>query len=254
MYLWQGVLRVRQALNELQPWLFSDDEIVAVLNESARRMCSAAQFLNGFSTFTTTPNFQEYVLPADVDQITMVSYLSGVLFPIAIVPRESIQIGGKVGGIPFWGYVSKQTRVLTPQNNNAGLDQIPLNPNDGGDSRTVLGLYPIPNGELPVYIHYLMWHPQMVNPEDICQIPDRFMQGWASYAIARMKEKQSAFDEAAYFDAQHDRYMQEFVDYMTTNGQEITAPQYQNRSLSPYFLKGASTVLVVAQNPSVTNL
>src|SRR5438876_9255449 len=69
-----GVLAVRQRIGELQPWFWSDAEIIQELNTSARRMTSAAQSLQSVATFTATKAAdggwnQEYALPLDVDQI-----------------------------------------------------------------------------------------------------------------------------------------------------------------------------------------
>ena len=94
----------------------------------------------------------------------------------------------------------------------------------------------------------------MQNPLDICQIPERFREGWISWAVARMKEKESAFDEAAYFDQKAEKYSQEFVDWQMTQGNEISAPTFSNRPIPPYFLRGSNTILVVSQNPGVSNM
>ena len=263
MNLRDGVYAVRTKIGEMIPNLWSDDEIIEELNVSARRMCSAAQYLQSFSTFSThemvmpdgTTQFaQEYVLPIDVDQIIGAAYFAGTLFPLIPCPRESVQLGGKVGGIPWYFYEKKQTKFLTQQTNNGNIQVTPLSPNSNGDAKTVIGLYPVPQSVLPIYIWYLEWHPNLKNAFDEVQIPDRFKQGWIGYAVARMKEKESAIAESQYWDAIHDKYTQEFVDYMIQNGQEICPPIYSNRPIPPYFLRGANTVLVVAQNPGVTNM
>jgi len=127
-------------------------------------------------------------------------------------------------------------------------------PGSNSDAHTVIGLYPIPNTALPIYFWYLQWHPNMKNPADECQVPDRFQQGIVAYAVARLKEKESAIGEAQYFDAQHQQYTQELIDWAIDNGQQITPPVYSNRPIPPYFLRGANTVLVIAQNPGVTNM
>lgn len=254
-----AVFSVRQKLGEMRPWLWSDEEIIESLNEAARIMCSAAQSLTGFVTFNTAQaadgNWaQEYVLPLDVDQIVQAAYLSGTVFPLTPVPAESVQIGGVVGGIPFYIYIREFTKFLTPQvASTGGIQVTPIDPNQP-DARTVIGLYPIPNAVLPVYLWYQAWHPNLQFPMDMFQIPDAFKLGLVAYAVARGKEKESAFGEAQYWDGQHEKYKQAFIDWRITNGQEITPPVYSNSPIPPYFLRGASSVIVVAQNPSTFNM
>lgn len=251
---------VRQKLGEMRPNFWSDTEIVEELNISAQRMCSEAQYLSSFGTFNTKQDkngewAQEYALPLDVDQITGAGYFSGTLFPLKpLSDNTKVQIGGYCGGIPFYFYIKKNTKVLTPQVSGGEIESQPMNPNTAQDARCVIGLWPIPQSALPIYIWYLQWHPVMRNPLDECQIPARFKQGWVAYAVARMKEKESAREEADAYDAQHAKYTQEFVEYCVTNGQEISAPQYGPGVGSSVMLRGASTVLVVAQNPGTTNL
>lgn len=264
MNLRDGVLYVRTMLTELRARFFSDTEIIIHLNDAAKRMCSAAQCINGFATFNTAQIggdgdnadswAQEYVLPLDIDQITGAAYFAGTVFPIQPVPREAIQLGGYVGGIPFYFYEKKNTTVLTPQVAGGEIIELPIQGDMAVNPRTTIGLYPVPQQALPIYIWYLAWHPTMKNPFDICQIPERFKKGWCAYAIARLKEKEGALADAQYWDAQHEAEAQAFVDYMITNGQEITPPIYANRPIPPYFLRGANTVLVVAQNPTFSNL
>lgn len=257
MDLRDGLIAVRNKIGELVPQFWSDEDLINDLNVSARRMCSSAQFLNSFSTFNTSflPDgsaAQEYVLPKDVDQITGAAYYSGVVYPLTPAPREAMQLGGLVSGIPFYFYLKKQSKILTHQT-STGIENFPL-PGGEGDSRTIIGLYPIPQDVLPVYIWYQQWHPNMTNQASECLIPDRFMQGWVAYAVARAKEKESDITMAQYYDAQHERQTQEFVEYQITNGQEVCPPVYSNRPIPPYFLRGANTVVVVAQNPGVTNM
>lgn len=257
MNLQDGVLDVRMKLGEVNPEFWSDYEIIQQLNVSARILCSAAQSLTSFVTFNTaqvtyggqTSWAQEYVLPEDVDQITGAAYFSGTLFPLIPAPREAIQLGGYVGGIPWYFYSKKSTTTLTPQIAGGAIQSQPLPPSANYVARETIGLYPIPNAILPIYIWYQQFHPDLKNPFDQVSIPDRFRQAWTSYAVARMKEKNDAFDDAQYYDAQHEKGKQDYIDYQITNGQEITPPIYSNSPVPPYFLRGASTVIVVAQNP-----
>lgn len=257
MNLRDGLIAVRNKIGEIVPQFWSDEDLVADLNVSARRMCSAAQYLQSFATFNTTTDAngnsaQEYILPKDVDQITGAAYYSGVVYPLTPVAREAIQLGGLVQGIPFYFYIKKTTKVLTPQISTGIISQ-PISGNEG-DARTVIGLYPIPNSPLPVYIWYQQWHPDLEHTYDEVQIPDRFKLPWVAYAVARAKEKEDDITSAQYYDSMHERGIQEFIEYQMTNGQEITPPIYSNRPVPPYFLRGANTVLVIAQNPGTTNL
>ena len=120
MNLRDGLIATRNKLGELVPQFWSDDDLIADLNVSARTMCSAADYLQSFVTFTTTKDSQgnwaqEYVLPIDVDQIIGASFFSGVVYPLTPVPRESIQLGGLVSGLPFYIYFKKTTQIMTPQ-------------------------------------------------------------------------------------------------------------------------------------------
>ena len=75
---------------------------------------------------------------------------------------------------------------------------------------------------------------------------------WYAYAIARMKEKEGALADAAYWDAKHEAGCDEFVQWATDNCQQLTPPYYSNRPLPPYFLRGSTSVLVVAQTPTMS--
>src|ERR1017187_3330225 len=93
-----GMFQTRLALTEMRAHFWSDTEILMHLNVSARRMCSRAQNLQSFYEFTTSQIDngnagaqskgawqQEYALPIDVDNISKMSYFSGVLYPIQVV-------------------------------------------------------------------------------------------------------------------------------------------------------------------------
>jgi len=261
--LQDGVLDVRMKLGEVNPEFWSDYEIVQQLNVSARIMCSEAQSLQSFATFNTsqitlngtTSWAQEYVLPQDVDQITGAAYFSGVLFPLVPAPREAVQLGGYVGSIPWYFYTKKSTFTLTSQISPGSIASYPIAPaGQAVEARQTIGLYPIPQSSLPIYFWYQQFHPDLKDPFDEVAIPDRFRLGWIAYAVARMKEKIDAFDDAQYYDGVHMKEKQAFIEYQMTSGQEITAPIYSNRPIPPYFLRGANTVMVVAQNPGVTNM
>jgi len=123
MNLQQLVLAVRNKVGEITPEFWSDTEVVAEINQAARRMCSVSQLLQQFATFNTMQVTeggtlqwaQEYVLPLDVDQVIGAAYFSGVVFPLLPAPREGVQLGGLVSGIPWYFYIKKFTQTFTPQ-------------------------------------------------------------------------------------------------------------------------------------------
>jgi hypothetical protein len=258
-----GVFQVRLAFTEFRSRFISDTEIVIALNTSAKRMCSKAQNLQSFFQFETNiiqdDNSlangswqQEYVLPIDVDQVIGAAYYAGVVFPITPVGREVVQLGGKVGGIPWYFYIKQFSRTLTPQVSGGNIVEIPLQGELSEQYRTVMGLYPIPNSGIPVYLWYIETHRTLKNPLDTVGIPDRFALPWYAYAIARMKEKEGALSDAQYWQQLHDAGTDEFVQWSMDNGQQLTPPYFSSKPLPPYFLRGSSSVLVVAQTPTMS--
>jgi hypothetical protein len=263
MKLQDGVFQVRQALTEFRSRFFSDTEIVIALNTSARRMCSKAQNLQSYFTFTTqiiegdnTPGAgswqQEYALPIDVDCIIGAAYFSGCVFPITPVGREVVQMGGRVGGIPWYFYIKEMTRTLTPQVDGGSIVSIPIQNELGEEYRTVMGLYPVPQSGIPVYLWYIEQHRQMKNPFDSVGIPERFALPWYAYAIARMKEKEGAIADAQYWQQIHDLGTDEMVQWSADNMTLIVPPFYSTRPLPPTFLRGSTSVIVVSQNPTMS--
>ena len=264
MNLRDGVFQVRAAFTEMRSRFISDTEIIIHLNTSAKRMCSKAQNLQSFYSFNTkiikddnnaVANGswqQEYALPIDIDQIIGVGYYAGVIFPITPVGREVVQLGGKVGGIPWYFYIKQFTRELTPQVDGGSIAEMPLGGELSEQYRTVMGLYPIPSSNIPVYIWYIEMHKQMKNPMDTVGIPDRFALPWYAYAIARMKEKEGALADAQYWQQIHEAGTDEFVQWSMDNCNQITPPYYSNKPLPPYFLRGSTSVIVVAQTASMS--
>lgn len=264
MNLRDGVFQVRAAATELRSHYFSDTEIIIALNTSAKRMCKKAQNLQSFFQFetkiipgnpddpTAPPGAgswqQEYALPIDVDQVIRAAYWAGTMFPIVPVGAESVQIGGAVGGIPWYCYFKPFVRELTPQVNGGNIVEIPLTGEMSEEYRTVMGLYPVPRSNIPVYLWYIETHKQMKNPFDTVGIPDAYAIGWYAYAIARMKEKEGALADAQYWDAIHAKETDDFVQWAQDNMQQVVPPSYTNRPLPPFFLRGSSSVIVVAQN------
>lgn len=265
MNLRDGVLDVRLKVSELRARLFSDTEIIQELNTSAQILCNEAQSLQGFFTFNTkqiggsgefADNWaQEYTLPLSIDSITQAAYLSGTLFPLQPVDEGSVQVGSYVGGIPFYIYIKAMTNQLTPQVNSGGIIELPVDSQVvGADARTTIGLWPIPQSSLPIYIWALLWHPQMTKAFDIVQIPPRFKLAWTSYAIARMFEKIQNYDKAQYWDGIHEREKEKYIQFMIDSRQEIGNLQYNTGPELANFLRGANTVLVVTNNPTMSNI
>ena len=94
-------------------------------------------------------------------------------------------------------------------------------------------------------------HKQMKNPMDTVGIPDRFALPWYAYAIARMKEKEGALADAQYWQQIHEAGTDEFVQWSMDNCQQISPPYYSNKPLPPYFLRGSTSVIVVAQTATM---
>lgn len=261
MNLRDGVFDVRMALGEAQANLWSDDEIIRHLNQSARRMCNKAQSLKSFDAFETaqitlpdgSKQFaQEYILPIDIDELIDAKFWAGSLFPLKLCQEEDVQIGARVGGLPFWLYVVQGRRFLTHQT-ATGICKQDLPPNDGGDPRTIIGLYPMPTGVIPIYLWYLKWHQDMKTPFDEVMIPNAFGRAWIAWAVARCKEKESAITEAQYWDGIHDAGTQEYVDYMMAQGQSMSPATFTNRPQHPAFLRGLNTVIVVPNTAGLTS-
>lgn len=259
MQLRDGVLAVRQRIGELEPNFFTDYEIVLELNTAAKDMCSEAQSIQAVEQFTTTQVedetwAQEYILPSNVDQVLAVSYFQGALFPLKYANRSDLQVGGYVPGLPQCFYLNTKTQFLSPQIAGGSINVQPMNPNTAQQGNIVLGLWPVPAQETPIYVWYLAFHPEMINPLDWCLIPSRFKKAWTSYAIARMKEKAEALDAAKYYDAQYEEGKLKYIEYMQTNGQELSPPTFSNSPSTYANLRGSSVMLVVAQNPGVSNM
>lgn len=261
MLLRDGVSQVRVALTELRARYWSDTEIIWYLNQSAKKMCSKAQCLHSFFTFNThiiptdtqpaAGYNQEYALPIDVDQIEGIAYFSGTVFPILPAPREAVQLGGRVGGIPWYYYMKKNSRTLTPQVAGGQIISMPIDGENAAQARTIIGLYPVPTSNIPIYIWYTEFHPTLKNPMDIVQIPDMFMEPWMAYAMQKCKEKEGAMADALYWKKMHEEGIEEFTEYMINSEQSVTPPSYTNRPIPPFFLRGSSSVLVVAQTPTM---
>lgn len=249
MNLRDGVISVRARLGENVAFKWSNENIIADLNESAKRMCSIAQNVNAYFEPALAANAQETWLPTIADTITAVGYYQGQLFQLAPVNENDVKWGGFSGSTPSYFYVRTDTRVLTPQ---VALGQISYTtiPNQI-DPVTVIGTWPVTAEATVLNVWCTIFHPVMRNPIDPCSIPDRFKDAWTAFAIGRGKEKESAYQEADRFFQLHDKGTEEFRQYMMLQRQAVAPPSYGN--MTPSFLnRPSSTVLIVGNNPGLT--
>ncbi|MGH9551399.1 MAG: hypothetical protein ACRD3W_18585 [Terriglobales bacterium] len=240
---------MRQALGEMTPFFWSDAEIIKWLNRSARKLCSAAQYLN--STWSppngnTVASQQEYELPDDCEVVTAVSYYSGVIYQLNPGAQRVVQQGGFVSGLPAEFYTRRGSLQLSPQV-AGGARKVTNIPERTGVAKMVLGLYPVPSGSNPLYVDYVAYHPELKNPMDICLVPVDFEEAWTAYAIRLGKVKEGSQDEADIWKAIHDEGCEEFKNWNITNGQEV-GPLVWGAAHNVYNTP-ASTVLVVDPTP-----
>jgi hypothetical protein len=255
MNLRDYVYMVRNKLGELTPNLWSDQELIYDINVGAKIMCSAAQNLTATENVLYPQNVQEQPLSVDVDMITYIAYFSGQLFPLAPIAEQQVKFGGFMSGIPYYFYVKTDTLIMSPQVSGGDM-QIQNVPQavqgNTPDARTVVGLWPIPSETTEVHFEYIATHPFVTNPLDPIKVPDRFNHGVVAYAVARAKEKESAFDEADRYDAQHEKIRDAFVSYMVAQKQVAGTAMYGD-NIPPIWARGSSTVILVNQSPTFIN-
>lgn len=258
------VYQVRVKLGELIPNFWNDEDIIYDVNYGLKDMCSAAQnletavqFLWPYQPGTTTP-MQEAPLRSNVDQIIGVGIYSGQFFQLNALDASDVQIANKVQGIPTGFYTRTDTTILTPQGNvntNTGdIQLIDLKPNmpQGQDFVTVLGMWPVPLSNVDTTVWYTQTHPFVSKPLDGIAIPDRFHRAIVAYAVARSKEKESALDEAAYYDKMYEQGKQAMVDYYISHKQLRTFPQYGGTQW-PSLARGSSSIIFIDQSPTAFN-
>lgn len=258
------VYQVRVKLGELIPNFWSDADIIYDVNCGLKDMCSAAQNLETAVQFTwpnqpgTTTPMQESPLQPNVDQIIGVGIYSGQFFQLNALDASDVQIANKVQGIPIGFYTRTDTKILTPQGNvntNTGDIQlvplVPANP-QGQDYTTVLGMWPVPLTNYDTTVWYTQTHPFVTKPLDSVAVPDRFQQFIVAYAVARSKEKESALDEAKYYDLKYEQGKQAMVDYYISHKQLRTFPQYGGTTW-PSLARGSSSIIFIDQSPTAIN-
>lgn len=258
MILRDGILAVRNKLGEITPNYWANADIIADLNESAKRMCSAAQNLNDFIAAPFAANQQEVALPALVDKITDIKYFMGILYPLEFAPQPQIQTGAFVGATPPQSYyVRSDTKVFTPQvgtgTNTGNIVETPIIDSRGqqiNDAVTVIGLWPIPLQAGSLNVSYIPFHYQMKNLLDTCLIPERWKEGWIAYAAARGFEKVQNIELSQYYDAQHQAAVGDMKAYYARTKQAKNNHRW-GRPVDTITGRGGSSVLIVGTNPTL---
>lgn len=276
---------VRMLLAEPQPVYWNDSDLNYSINKGAQDMCSEAQSLETLIQFPWPfqPNSvgilsQEAMLPVDVDQIIWAGYYSGQFFQLnAFNSEDMIKVANKVSGIPIGFYTRTQAQVtntqgganvtgdltltnLDPNNTNINPDPslagqfIQKNPSSTNPQTTtystVMGLWPIPQQNLPVTIACTRNHPQLINDTDLIAVPPRFTDGVVHYTMWKAKMKQQAFDEAKEHYAIYKVQRQEMADYYVSHKQLKDFPDYGG-SIWPTLARGSSSVIFIDQSPGV---
>jgi hypothetical protein len=90
----------------------------------------------------------------------------------------------------------------------------------------------------------------MNTPLSPCAVPARFSKGWVAYAIARCKEKESALDEAAYYDKIYEKAKEDMRLYGITMKQLKTPPTYGGEAW-PSLARGSSSIIFIDQSPQL---
>lgn len=110
----------------------------------------------------------------------------------------------------------------------------------------------IPSSNYDTTVWCTRFHPFMSNPQSICAIPARYSRAWIAYAVARAKEKESALEEAAYYQAQYEQGKRDFVQYCVSHKQLKTPPTYGGTAW-PSLARGSSSIIFIDQNPQAIN-
>jgi hypothetical protein len=251
MNLQDGIVEVRDAIGEPTPFNWQDSTIIGYLNQAAKRMCSAAQWIEEFEEIPVGANVQEGYLTKNVDQILEVGYYSGTFFRLTRGDFRNVKDGSYSGGIPVMFYERKATRTLTPQVSTSNITPV-VAPGASVEGCTAIGVYPVPAAAWSLYVWYIAEHPKMVNYEDPCFVPTQWQDVWTAYAIYKCKEKESAYAECAYFQEKWNDGMAAWVTWAKENGLASGPRIYGGQ----YGILGkpSTSVIVVADNPGYTNM
>src|ERR1700729_3123383 len=251
--LWDGMFYVKSEIGEPEQYNWSDFQIQNDLNFAAKKMCSIGGTLTGFSNLSlgvagsATIGLQEAFLPSNIDQIKACKYFMGQLFDLEPHDWKSLQIGSVVGSIPRWYYTKTSTKSMTPQvQSTTDIQQISQDPKlpQGSAYAQVIGVWPIPPNPSQIHVWYSYFHPAMTDPDDICEIPERFLEGWAAYAIARCKRSEQAHRRAQAYSMKFDQTFEEYRVYSSTRRQ-YDKPAPDGTAQEPWRQSASSSVVVV---------
>lgn len=249
-----GVYLVRRTIGELNPYNWSDEQIVEDLNWAAQHMCTVAQNLTGFKqvVMQNTPGgTQEQFLPADLDLIEGVKYFSGQLFDLQYNDWKTLQSGASTGSIPLYYYTKTDARELTPQSNaTSDIVEVPIGPQSplGDTYRTIIGVWPIPPQPATLHVWYTYYHRWMNNPTDPVAVPPQYLSNWAAYAIAKCKEIEGDFTAVQYYNQVFEKGVEDFRIYSCKRKQADSPARY-GLAGEPWRRNPSSSVIVVDQNP-----
>jgi hypothetical protein len=226
-------------------------------------MSSIATTLTKFENITlqlvqTADNIglQEAALDPNIDQIKSVKYFMGQLFDLVPHDWKTLQEGSVVGSIPLYYYTKTSTKSLTPQvPTTTDIQQIPINPQipQGSPFSQVIGVWPIPPNPSQLHVWYSYFHPWMDEPWSACEIPDRFLEGWAAYAIARCKRIENAHSESQMYVTAFDKACEDYRIYASTRRQSDKPARYGS-AIEPWRRNPSSSVVVVDPFPTAMGI
>lgn len=110
------MIRDRLRVNYVDPSLYSDDDVLAMLNDAYREACEQGLILRQLTEVTTIDNQAEYDLPADFSQLIFVVCGGRQLDPVPLEKAliDRIQDGVAMG---YYLYGSKLGVIPTPNAN-----------------------------------------------------------------------------------------------------------------------------------------
>lgn len=220
MNLGQMRLEVRRAIDELTASFWTDAEINDWLNEGAKIMVSISQTLQSVHQFSTEQGKQEYLLPADLDEIFGVTLsMGGSLTQLRPTYAENVQWGNATSGVPNQFYTRSQTGESVSQDDNGlTVSKVAEGP------RTLIGFFPIPSSAYQITINYFARHGTMRNDLMCPLIPVEYHRGIINFAIAQAKVKDEAYSEANRFLEQFKEYSDRLRDKSIARGQGMEFP------------------------------
>jgi hypothetical protein len=231
MQLNQALAQVRVVLNEATPRFWTDNEIVAWLNEAATLMCSEAKCLTNYYQTPTVAQQQEYPLPEDVDEVACVWYSQGTILLIKPLEEALLKAGAKAVGLPLWCYFRIGALNFANVTGTADITVTPIN-TQRRKPPMVIGLYPIPANDNVMTVQYYARHYTVGlnnNMTDEFAIPDEYMRGVIAYAAALGKAKEQAVAEFEKQMGIFKEFKDRFVEKMGNNGQLIDNPRMKIR-------------------------